>query len=413
MSRYTEIKLSRQELHQQVWEKPMRDLAKELGMSDVGLRKLCHRNGIPTPPQGYHLMKEGPKKKRLYRPLPQPKTGQDNEFTFKKTSEFIKDEIHTSQTVWEDLLKNPPHEITKQETREIKRTIKTIQEPLNRKKVDERGILLTPMKDYPIRVSSSKLTEAVEYLNALFQRLACLGSTLPEYTKSDRGPLLALNWRGYEFRFRVEEFSNRYPVPPEERPKRSYSFYSDQWKYLPTGNITVDIWGPGYGSLNMKDGKTRKINERIDELAKRMFIRAFDEAEKDRVEKIRMKNAIKHLQKKDEIRREQEFEVLKQKKLLQEVRSWRRVTEIRAYIAAVEEMGPQSSAKVFNSEKEWADWINWAQKYADSIDITYQGLVGSPPPYPEAKEITGVPYFYLDFDDPVEAEKHKDDRYWW
>ena len=29
----------------------MRDLSVELGMSDVGLRKLCHRNGI-SPPRG-------------------------------------------------------------------------------------------------------------------------------------------------------------------------------------------------------------------------------------------------------------------------------------------------------------------------------------------------------------------------
>jgi hypothetical protein len=35
------------------WSAPMRDLAVELEMSDVGLRKLIASYGIATPPQGY------------------------------------------------------------------------------------------------------------------------------------------------------------------------------------------------------------------------------------------------------------------------------------------------------------------------------------------------------------------------
>lgn len=35
------------------WSAPMRDLAKKIGMSDVGLRKLLKSLGIVTPPQGY------------------------------------------------------------------------------------------------------------------------------------------------------------------------------------------------------------------------------------------------------------------------------------------------------------------------------------------------------------------------
>ena len=48
----------------------LRDLAFEFGISDVGLRQICRRNGIPTPPQGYHLMSDGRRKKRLLVPLP-------------------------------------------------------------------------------------------------------------------------------------------------------------------------------------------------------------------------------------------------------------------------------------------------------------------------------------------------------
>jgi hypothetical protein len=46
---------SRQKLYDQVWSKPMRQLAKEYGLSDVGLSKLCRRHNIPLPPMGYWM----------------------------------------------------------------------------------------------------------------------------------------------------------------------------------------------------------------------------------------------------------------------------------------------------------------------------------------------------------------------
>ena len=44
---------SRIELYELVWVKPITHLAKELGLSDVGLRKICVKFGIPLPPRGY------------------------------------------------------------------------------------------------------------------------------------------------------------------------------------------------------------------------------------------------------------------------------------------------------------------------------------------------------------------------
>ena len=44
---------SRNELYELVWTKPMTHLSKELGLSDVGLRKICVKFGIPLPLRGY------------------------------------------------------------------------------------------------------------------------------------------------------------------------------------------------------------------------------------------------------------------------------------------------------------------------------------------------------------------------
>ncbi len=45
--------MKRSELYALVWEKPVIRLAKELGISDVGLAKACRRHDIPIPPRGH------------------------------------------------------------------------------------------------------------------------------------------------------------------------------------------------------------------------------------------------------------------------------------------------------------------------------------------------------------------------
>lgn len=50
---HTTKEFTRQELYDLVWSTPIVKLAREFGLSDVGLRKTCVRYQIPTPPLGY------------------------------------------------------------------------------------------------------------------------------------------------------------------------------------------------------------------------------------------------------------------------------------------------------------------------------------------------------------------------
>ena len=54
--------LTRQQLFEYVWTTPMRTLAKDFGISDVGLAKVCRRYDIPRPPVGYWAKLEHGKK---------------------------------------------------------------------------------------------------------------------------------------------------------------------------------------------------------------------------------------------------------------------------------------------------------------------------------------------------------------
>lgn len=49
--------IGREELYERVWQTPMIKLAKEFGVFDQGLAKICKRHAIPFPPRGYWAKK--------------------------------------------------------------------------------------------------------------------------------------------------------------------------------------------------------------------------------------------------------------------------------------------------------------------------------------------------------------------
>lgn len=48
-----EIKISREDLYEEVWAQSMVKLSKKYGISDVALAKRCRRRNIPLPGLGY------------------------------------------------------------------------------------------------------------------------------------------------------------------------------------------------------------------------------------------------------------------------------------------------------------------------------------------------------------------------
>lgn len=67
--------LTRQQLYDMVWERAVSKVAPELGISDVGLRKICLKHDIPLPDARYRgLVGAGRPARR--KPLPALKAGQ-------------------------------------------------------------------------------------------------------------------------------------------------------------------------------------------------------------------------------------------------------------------------------------------------------------------------------------------------
>jgi hypothetical protein len=63
--------MRRSELYEKVWSRPVIKLAQELGITDVGLAKLCRRHAIPVPPRGYWAKVRAGQRPSMI-PLPTP-----------------------------------------------------------------------------------------------------------------------------------------------------------------------------------------------------------------------------------------------------------------------------------------------------------------------------------------------------
>lgn len=60
------INVRREELYDLVWSKPRTAIAKELGISDVRVGKLCREMNVPAPPRGYWANRNGKRKRRKF-----------------------------------------------------------------------------------------------------------------------------------------------------------------------------------------------------------------------------------------------------------------------------------------------------------------------------------------------------------
>lgn len=81
-----DVLVSREELYAMVWATPIQRLAKEFGISDVALGKICKKLGVPRPPRGYWARKAAGQTVKAAS-LPSKGAGERNGVYLSRTSE--------------------------------------------------------------------------------------------------------------------------------------------------------------------------------------------------------------------------------------------------------------------------------------------------------------------------------------
>lgn len=318
------ITVTRRELYELVWEKPMSQLAEEFGMSDVGLAKICKRLNVPRPGNGYWTKRKygkAPKQPRL----PRSTTPGQHEVLIRGRGEPKPDPFGVPRKLEIlDALEDPHPLIAA--TLEVLSTQDTDNTSLSRPCLD-------------IRVSPKNVKRACRVMDALIKYVESRGCSVAVSKCSySRGYDTFAIINGAEIGVFIDEVK-------EDQPR------------CPTGGLSLAMYP---FDLNRRsrwnDGKRQTVESLLPNFIRTLFkiaptLKARQderrEEERARIETKRQQLLLRHEQEKAE-------------KLLKDAQRWQQAKLLRDYIAAMDDISPKSHGL--------QEWIAWAREYAESCD---------------------------------------------
>lgn len=354
------ITLTRQELYDQVWSKPIIHLAKEYNLSDVGLAKLCRRHDIPLPPVGYWAkLAHGHKvEKLLLLPTKALITQQiviniNEDSTSSETSHVIEEDL-INKELGHDLI--TLSEFSKSFHRLIVEAQKEYRDRIKGYKnlsVGER------IYTYNISVTKSSFDRATALMNMLFQSFEANGFSIKRTEGYKRQVLVTIY--GIDVQVDIKERTKR----AKNTDPNAYNKYS----FLPTGILyfeLVNMYGNDIKRI-WSDSTTLKLEQLINEVASGAVIAAILRKKRNQEIEVEQKKAEDN-KRLEQIQKEQErIERKKIDQLLEDSQKWNNINILRAYIGKIEkkyESIMPDDIRKNNIEK----WIKWAKINADRLD---------------------------------------------
>jgi hypothetical protein len=249
--------MTRSELYDLVWSKPMTHVAKEFGMSDVAVRKHCVKHDIPTPPLGYWAkLAHGKSVKRPALPTRQRPADEYVDLTprdpvsVSTEAEEVRQRAERERIRLEGQLRVPeelpekPHVV-----------VRSLRAALRKTKADAEGFLDLKQDDLPgICIGRASKDRVLCLFEGLFNSCEQEGHTL---VRSDGKFRLEVD--GEPFKIRVYATKDRRPHEPTPRERREQEererwraahpeWYSTRrakayrsWDYFPSERLTLEI----------------------------------------------------------------------------------------------------------------------------------------------------------------------------
>lgn len=238
-------KLTREELYTFVWDRPMTKLAKEFGLSDVALHKICRKHDIPTPPLGYWA-KKAHGKPVTNTPLPKAR-GANSQYHI-----VIREGAGSAESEAAAMARARVHQaLVGQQEQErdtvddpiLRRTI----ERLSKAKADRSGLAKIEGKNViTVAVRPDSAARAEQILGALVRSARAAGITL---AAGERGAV----WRaeGEDVPFDLAEAADRIEhIPTEAELKAVAKWEAEREAYRKRTGYDRD-WGCPHGAVRL------------------------------------------------------------------------------------------------------------------------------------------------------------------
>jgi hypothetical protein len=273
-------KITREELYEAVWSEPIHQLSKALGISDVGLAKVCKKLNVPVPGRG-HWAKNRATRKLLRIALPLLEAGQptEHQITQAHCGEGERWTRETIQRLAGEGVGVPTLDAN---------TIEPELHPLlaqYRGMLDQAGLnavrLRATQPCLAINVSASLLERALKIFQNLFSAFEKQGYQVgvlpPGSDQSSYGYRAAKLSRtvvkilGVNVAFELGEDYNtvRVPIPPPPRNRTPMAYEETpmpEYRNEGTGLLKLSITEPYARNIRViwKDGKRLRIEEQLD-----------------------------------------------------------------------------------------------------------------------------------------------------
>jgi hypothetical protein len=358
--------LTREQLHQLIWSKPIHQLAAEFGLSDVGFAKICKRLNVPRPGRGYWA-KLGAGKRRRVTPLPpaQPRTLRS--IALQRRSAEEQAEVKAAEhrevpvvPIAADL--RGAHEVTKKLSRLLE----------GKPYGDPPMHVLRKPYDTMLRVGPESKRRALLLLDALFTAATSRGHEV-RLTESSVGhrhvpdvELRVVVGQQAVAIALIEKSGQKDHVQTAEervREKRISSTWGPKYDRFATGKLSLNIGEHYHGMRTFSDGKAQRLEDKLGHSVLAIEAAAEQQRIDDERRKTAQQRAEAERQRHEAERRQQEHMVALGDDLLQMAGRRAEAKHVHAFLDAYEQGLPQGE----RSEAESA-WLAWARRFASEQD---------------------------------------------
>lgn len=370
------ITVNRNELYEQVWSEPVSRLAPKYGISDVGLKKICRKLNVPTPPLGYWTkIQHNIRVEKT--PLPRLEHGEPHIHTIQKSDLNSKDDFEFSAEAKEIISKFGPIKVPERLSAPHPLVRKT-RDALSKAKSDKYGVLQNWRKKHlNVRVSARLLNRALRIMNRLIRFLEKQGFEVSIGSAHESTGMYVIIFEE-KVKFFIQEKSLRKDHVPTEKEKeelkRWHYAHFEKYDYKPSGKLTlqIDSWSASTVRKKWSDGKIQRVENFLTDFAINA-VKVADIRRSDRIEREEQwRQQEEERRRQDEMNRLRQIEEERLRDLENQTDRWFKSNQLREYISAVENAASERGISI--NDEPLKRWLQWAKNHANRFDPLYNNL---------------------------------------
>jgi hypothetical protein len=370
----------REALYAEVWKEPVRTVAERYGISDVALRKICQRLGVPVPPLGYWARVAAGQQPRVT-PLPDNHKGDTR---YVRSTYSDPERAEREERIAAILGQHPaPSEACpalKASVDACLAVVKRTAKALGPRSRNERRLLQAHgPESFEVTVSEEQRDRALLILDAAITAAMSAGAVLLKAAEQGKRPRLEL--LGVPFEIGLHEATERSERPltaQELKEQKAGTLYyiPDRWAYSPTGALTLVVDPQAFlvTAFSISDGAREPLEKRLGRLASRMLAKAAEAKVRQEMSEEDNRRWQAEAARREVQERRKAAALARLETAESNASAWRRAQELREWASALES---EAASRVVagdppDTEKVTAE-ANWIRRAADWLDPLVQG----------------------------------------